>query len=643
MKVLHVEDNPLDAELVHQLVLAEWPECVISVVATESDYLAELARGEIDVILSDFSLPTFSGLGALRLAKEHAPGVPFIFVSGTIGEDSAIEGVKAGARDYVLKDRMKRLVLSIRDALRESREYQVRLRAESMVQQQSDILNRAREAIFITDLDDSILYWNAGAERIFGWPSAEAMGRKISELLEKNAEDGDNQLQRSRTQTAEKGEWHGEMRLYDRKGGVLFVELRRSLVSDSGGKAKAHLCLASDISERKNLEEQVNRAQRLENVGLLAAGIAHDLNNMLAPVLLAVPMLRASVVDESSKRMLATLEYSAERGAALVRQILGFARGVGGEPQVVQLRNLLRETAKFASSTFPASITLETDVPNDLWSVRANPTQINQVLLNLCINARDAMPSGGTLRLRAQNCRLGEANAMLIEGGRPGAFLVLEVSDTGTGIAPEVMERMWEPFVTTKAAGKGTGLGLSTVRGIIKNHLGFVELKTEMGKGTTFRIYLPAVHGTAEEPIRPAATQLPRGNGEHILVVDDEEPIRDVISAILGQHGYRVTTAADGAEATAGFAKHAGDIQLVVLDYHMPNLSGAVLAKVLRHINPEVQILMVSGLATATGSRPPLKPEQYDGAFLMKPFKPEALLRKVQELLSNRPPPVMRV
>ncbi|MDB6169953.1 MAG: sensor hybrid histidine kinase [Verrucomicrobia bacterium] len=633
MKVLHVEDNPLDAELIHQLVMAEWPDCEISLVATEPEFLTELRHKRFDVILSDFSLPSFSGMSALKLAKEHSPEVPFIFVSGTIGEDSAIAGVKSGARDYVLKDRMKRLVLSIRDAVRESREHEVRVRAENTVLEQSDILNRAREAIIITDLEDLVLYWNAGAERIFGWPSVEAVGRSLADLFTNAAEA--EEMRQARAATAEKTEWHGEVRLHDKQGAVIFVEMRRSLVTDSLAQGKAHLTLANDISERKSLEEQVHRAQRLENIGLLAAGIAHDLNNMLAPVLLAVPMLRASVADESGRRLLATLEYSAERGAALVRQILGFARGVGGEPQVVGLQHLLHETVKFAEGTFPPNITLQSDFGRDLWNVRANPSQINQVLINLCINARDAMPNGGTLTLRASNCRLAEAAAMIIEGGRPGAYLMIEISDTGTGIAPEVLERMWEPFVTTKAVGKGTGLGLSTVRGIIRSHHGFVELRTGKDEGTSFRIFLPAAQGTLEEPIRPNAAPLPRGQGQHILVVDDEEAIRDVIEAILGQRGYRVTTAADGAEATSAFARHAGEIELVVLDYHMPNLSGAVLAKVLRHINPDVQILMVSGLATASGSRPPVKPEQYDGEFLLKPFKPEALLRKVHALLAK--------
>ncbi len=634
MKVLHIEDNPQDAELVQQLVMAEWPDCQFAVVESEAALRHELHRGGHDMILSDFSLPGFSGMDALRVAQELAPGVPFIFVSGTMGEDRAIAAVKSGARDYVLKDRMKRLVLSMRDALRECEERQVRVEAEKMVAQQSNILNRAREGIIITDMEGRILYWNAGAERIFGWRADEVMGRKSTDLLLDAEERA--QLLASREATAAKGEWQGELRLHNHQGRLVFLELRRSLVCDSEGRATAQLVLASDISERKSLEEQVQRAQRLENIGLLAAGIAHDLNNMLAPVLLAVPMLRLSAIDDTSRRLLATLEYSAERGTALVRQILGFARGVGGEPQLVQIRHLLKETAKFMTGTFPPNIVLESDFAVDLWTVRINPTQINQVLLNLCVNARDAMPQGGTLRLRAENCRVGDEAAMAIEGGRPGAFLVLEVADTGTGIAPEVMEHMWEPFVTTKGAGQGTGLGLSTVRGIVKNHFGFIELRTAVGQGTSFRVYLPAAEGTIEEPIRPTTPPLPRGRGEHILVVDDEEPIRDVIAAILRQHGYRVTTAADGAEATACFARLASEIHLVVLDYHMPNLSGAVLAKVLQHINAEVRILMVSGLTRTGEPGRAAKPDDYAGSFLLKPFKPETLLRRVQELLMSR-------
>jgi CheY-like chemotaxis protein len=299
---------------------------------------------------------------------------------------------------------------------------------------------------------------------------------------------------------------------------------------------------------------------------------------------------------------------------------------------MVQVRQLLQDISLFMAETFPGSIKVVEQIPADLWSVKANPSQIYQVLLNLCINARDAMPQGGNLILRAENCLLDEAAAGAIERGRIGAFLVLHVEDTGTGIAPAVLARMWEPFVTTKGAGKGTGLGLPIVRGIVNNHGGFIQLLTTPGRGSSFRIYLPVAEASGIPPLR-VATSAPRGDGELILVVDDEPPIRDMIANMLSRHGYRVLAASDGVEATAFFAKHADGIKLVVSDLNMPNLDGAMLARVLKRMNPDVRVLLVSGLDSPGENRPGFRPEEFTGAFLHKPFKADELQRKVGELL----------
>lgn len=239
-------------------------------------------------------------------------------------------------------------------------------------------------------------------------------------------------------------------------------------------------------------ETEALRMERLENMGLLAARVAHDLNNMLAPMKLALPMLRSSISDTTAHNLLDSLESTVGRATALVRQILEYADGVGGQLQLVPMQQLLEEIGLFASETFPRNIRVKEHIPPDLWQVNANLSQIHQVLLNLCVNARDAMLDGGTLTLRAENCHLSAVAAAKIESGRPGAFLVLQVDDTGTGFSPTVLARMWEPFITTKKAGKGSGLGLSTIRDIIQHHKGFIELHTQAGRGTSFRIYLPA-------------------------------------------------------------------------------------------------------------------------------------------------------
>jgi nitrogen-specific signal transduction histidine kinase/CheY-like chemotaxis protein len=387
----------------------------------------------------------------------------------------------------------------------------------------------------------------------------------------------------------------------------------------------------SDAAGKKRAEEQFLRAQRLESIGMLASGIAHDLNNVLAPIILAAPVLREHITNPDDLRIITSLEKSAERGVNLVRQILAFAQGVGGGHQLVEVRHLLRETISVIGETFPKNIRLEDNVPEDLWPIMADPTQIHQVILNLCVNARDAMPSGGTLSLHAENCLLDERAAKKIEGASPGAWLVLHFEDTGTGIPDETLSHIWEPFFTTKEAGRGTGLGLSTVRGIVESHHGFVSLKTAPGKGTTFRVYLPAAEVPANgSSVVPVNGRSIRGNGEMILIVDDEPQIRDITAAILSRHGYRVLIAGDGTEAVAVFASRSSEISVIVTDLRMPNLDGIALANVAQHLNPSVKILAMSGLSSAGSD---IEMKRFTGTLLFKPFKADALLQAVGGLL----------
>jgi two-component system cell cycle sensor histidine kinase/response regulator CckA len=394
----------------------------------------------------------------------------------------------------------------------------------------------------------------------------------------------------------------------------------------------------ADLAAKKIQDDQILRAQRLESIGMLASGIAHDLNNVLAPIILAAPVLREHATNPDDLRIITSLEKSAERGVDLVRQILAFAQGVGGGHQFLEVRHLLRETANVIGETFPKNIRIEDDIPNNLWPIMADPTQIHQVILNLCVNARDAMPSGGKLTVRAENCLLDERSAKKLEGATAGAWLVLHVEDTGSGIPSETLSHIWEPFFTTKDADKGTGLGLSTVRGIVENHKGFISLKTHPGHGTTFRVYLPAgdleAKGSSLVTVRPRAIH---GNGELILVVDDEPQIRDITAAILSRHGYKVLIAGDGTEAVAIFASRSTEISLIITDLRMPNLDGVALANVARYLNANVKILAISGLSSG-GSDSEM--QRFNGAFLFKPFKAEALLQAVHGQL--HPEPVAR-
>ncbi|MGH7997235.1 MAG: ATP-binding protein [Opitutaceae bacterium] len=488
MRVIHLEDDLHDAELVALALQEEWPGCAISRVGTREDFLGELGREAVDFILSDFTMPGFSGLEALALARDRAPDIPFIFLSGTIGEERAVEAMYAGAADYVIKDRMARLAPAISRALRDREQRRQHAIDQERIGEQADLLNQARDGIVQAGMDGRILFWSRGAERIFGWSAEEALGRTTRELIDP---DGLSDEERVRNAAAT-GEWRSEMCLRDKRGQLLVIDARITLVRDASGQGVSRLGILTDITEKKKLEEQFLRAQRLESLGMLAAGIAHDLNNVLTPVLIGAQALRLRMAEPLRFKVLDSIETSAGRGAALVRQLLGFAHGSSGEKTSVQPRHLIKEMANLVRQTFPRSIRVEERIAADLWTVRGNPTQLHQVLLNLCVNARDVMPEGGVLWLRAENRVLDEAGVAAAADVRPGPFVLLEVADEGGGIPPEVLSRIWDPFFTTKGDGKGTGLGLSTVRGIAAQHGGFATVESIPGRGATFRVFLPA-------------------------------------------------------------------------------------------------------------------------------------------------------
>jgi PAS domain S-box-containing protein len=490
MKVLHIEDCAEDAALIGAILTEEWPDCEIEVIAAYPELLARLQTETYDLVLSDYSLGSFTGMDALKAVKAATPDTPFIFLSGSIGEDRAIEAVRAGAQDYLIKDRMKRLVIAIHRALRDSGEMRRRNQTEQLLGEQAELLNKAHDAIIVTDLGDRITFWNEGAERISGWRFSEVVGRSPEEVLGIGFH---AKIDEARNALARSGEWRGELLLHDKQGRALVIEASMTLIRDKAGRPKARLSIGTDVTAKKCMEEQFLRVQRLESIGMLASGIAHDLSNILAPILLAAPFLRDQVTDPALVRMMTTIEKSAQRGTTLVRQILTFAKGVSGERQPVEIGHLFWETRNVITETFPKNIKLDSSIPGSLWSIVANPTQIQQVLLNLCVNARDAMPDGGMLTLRAENCFLDleKASAIGVEGAKPGDWVVLHVEDTGTGIPDEALAHIWDPFFTTKGPGKGTGIGLFTVRGIVSNHGGFISLRTQRGRGTTFRVHFP--------------------------------------------------------------------------------------------------------------------------------------------------------
>jgi PAS domain S-box-containing protein len=489
LRILHLEDSAADAELIRGLLEEEGISCSVVCVKTKQDYQAELVRGAFDLILSDYSLPRFDGLTALAMARERHPEKPVIVVSGTLGEEAAVESLKRGATDYVLKHQLGRLPSSVRRAMTEAKEFTLRRLAEEKIHEQAALLDLAQDAILVRDLQDRVLYWNKSAERLYGWAATEALGHNTGELL---YEGESVALKRALEQVLERGQWTGELEQVTRDGKRITVQSRWTLVRDQTGNPKSRLIINTDITERKKLEAQFLRAQRFETIGALAGGIAHDLGNMLTPILIGTEALAKEIAGNSAHKMLQTMQTSAKHGIEMIQQILAFARGVGGEPAVLDIRPLLVEMQQLAHETFPRSIQTGVHSAPNLCSVIGNPTQLRQVLLNLCVNARDAMPNGGSLKLAADNAMLENKITPLQSEPVCGPHIMITVSDTGHGIAPQVLQKIFEPFFTTKEPGKGTGLGLSTVQGIVKSHGGFLDVCSQASKGTTFTVFLPA-------------------------------------------------------------------------------------------------------------------------------------------------------
>ncbi|MGA3170300.1 MAG: ATP-binding protein [Chthoniobacteraceae bacterium] len=403
---------------------------------------------------------------------------------------------------------------------------------------------------------------------------------------------------------------------------------------DSDGRIIGTCGISRDITERKKLEQQLLRSQRLESIGTLASGVAHDLNNILAPILLSAPLIRDALAPEYHNLLFA-VEKAAQRGADIIKQVLTFAKGVEGERTLLQPKYVADEIIEIARQTFPKPISIVHQSRKDAWTVSADATQLHQVLLNLCVNARDAMPNGGTLTVGIDNVELDEHYAAMMGDAKPGRYVVFLVKDTGTGIPPEILENIFDPFFTTKDVGKGTGLGLSTVRGIVKSHGGSVYVYSEPGKGSMFKVFLPASN-EEEQVAQPVAVDEAclTGSGETILIVEDEIEIRSITETILKSSGYNILSAADGTEALAIYARHGEKIDLVLTDVMMPHFDGTALTRTLKKMNPKVKIIASSGNDhdARVAELRLLQPE----AILLKPYTKQQLLETIYRTIKSR-------
>ncbi len=551
------------------------------------------------------------------------------------------EGFWEGEISQTTKDG-KRIVVESRQVIKHrdqkhpivletSRDITEQRTANERIRQQASLLEKTRDAIIVCDLNHRIIFWNRGAERVYGYPAAEVLSEDICDMICK----GDRTIiQTALDSLSSNDEWQDEAVNFDKKGREINVISRWTMVRNEFDLPDYYLVINTDITELKHTEKQLLRSQRLESIGTLAGGIAHDLNNALSPILMAADMLEADFeLPEASRQWVTIIRENTERGADLIKQVLTFARGSGdGVRTDVQTDLLIKELAKIMEKTFPRNISIETDVEAGLAHVSADPTQIHQVLMNLAVNAKDAISeSVGRIKLTAKNVSLDKSWANMHSHATAGPHIVLSVSDTGSGMSADVLERMWDPFFTTKEIGRGTGLGLSTALSIVKDHGGFFDVKSEIGKGTEAAVYLPALSSSIESHTEKRNDKFPKGNGEVILVVDDEEHIRLMAFSALTKNGYKVLMAADGTEALAVYTKHGG-VELVLTDMVMPFMDGSSTIRALRNIDPEIKIIATSGLmnsASIKSSMPGVN------ECLPKPYTTEQLMKVISEVLKK--------
>jgi two-component system, cell cycle sensor histidine kinase and response regulator CckA len=629
IEILLVEDNIGDVRLLEENLKEV---NLIQFRLTRVEWLREalvcLAQAKFDIVLLDLSLPDSRGLDTFFQVFQQDTNVPVVVLTGLDDESLAIEAMQAGVQDYLIKGQVTGdlLVRSIRYAIE-------RKQTEQKLREQAALLDITTDAILVRDLEQNILYWNKGAEHLYGWSSAEAVGQNALKLLHLKGSI-DLTLQEALQTTSVKSSWQGELEQQTKAGKKAIVNSRWTLMPSPQQQPTSILSVDTDITEKKQLEAQFLRTQRLESLGTLASGIAHDLNNILTPILAVAQLLPRKLhkLDDRTQTMLRILEENAKRGSELVKQILAFVRGVEGKHIDLQVGHLLWEVVRVAKQTFPKSIEIEATIPTrELWMVSADATQLQQVFMNLFVNARDAMLNGGKLTLNTANCVVDDIYARLHLDARAGRYVVVIVADTGVGIPADLQDRIFEPFFTTKELGKGTGLGLSTVLGIVKSHGGFINVYSEAGKGTEFKIYLPSID--PEEPKKQAEIAPLKGKNELILVVDDETAIRQITTTSLENYKYRVLTAKDGIEAIALYAERKAEISVVLLDLMMPNLDSLTIVRTLKQLNPQVKIVAMSGLAAneavtktfGTGIK----------TFLAKPFTVEELLNALSNIIGH--------
>lgn len=606
--------------------------------------LQKVEYAKPDLILLDILMPDIDGFETCRVLKSQSSTseIPIIFMTALSETIDKVKGLQLGAVDYITKPFQQeevlarvQLHLNLRNLTRQIQEQNAQLEQQIQERIETENILRQREAqlrlitdslpvmIAYLDRDHYYRFVNRGYEEWFQASREDLQDRHMRDLL---GEALYEEL-RPKLELALSGQTISFEHTLPRMGQLHNLEMTYIPHVD-GEEVKGTYVLTQDVTERQLLEKQLRRSQRMESIGTLASGIAHDLNNVLTPILVSVQLLAMIYKDEKSQQWLELLETNTKRGADLIRQVMAFVRGIEGKHVLIQPEYLLQEIKQIVEETFPKFITSSTSVAPDLWVVSGDFTQLHQVLMNLCVNARDAMLDGGLLTLSAENFNVDAAFVQTHPEARIGAYVLLTITDTGTGISAESLDRIFEPFFTTKEFGKGTGLGLSTVAGIVKSHGGFIIVTSKIDQGTQFQVFLPAIASTVTTNLE--TNDLPSGHGETVLIVDDEAAIREITQNSLEAYGYHTLTANDGVEAVSLYMQYPQTIDLVIVDMMMPSMDGALAINVLKEINPQVRIVAMSGLATKETC--PTSMDSEILAFLPKPFTTKELLTTLSEV-----------
>ncbi|HEY3815829.1 MAG TPA: response regulator [Polyangiaceae bacterium] len=637
LHLLLVEDSENDAELVLRELRKGGFDVTFERVESPAAMSAALDQSAPwDIIISDYSLPTFDAPGAIALARERGLDLPIIIVSGTIGEETAVAALKAGAQDFIVKHKMTRLVHAVERELAEAGARQARRAAEQALRVSETRFRRLAESgvigIAVGEVSGRVVEANDAFLTMVGYTGEDVLAGGVDldrmtppEWSHANANAAEQLRARGFSRP-----WEKE---YVRKDGTR-VPVLVAVASLDGSEC---MTISLNLSERKRLEDQVRRAQKMEAVGTLAGGVAHDFNNLLSVVLTYTGLLLDGLTDgDPVKADLEEVKKAGERAADLTRQLLAFSRQQMLQPRVLDLNQVVTGMERMLRRLLGADIELSLLTAHTVGKVHADPGQIEQVILNLVVNARDAMPKGGQLTVETENVQLDSEYAAQHLDVAPGPYVLIAVTDTGIGMDAATLTHIFEPFFTTKEKGKGTGLGLSTVFGIVRQSGGHIWVYSEPGKGTSFKVYIPRTDLRADAPTTSSPPPVTLRGPETVLIVEDEEQVRAIMRAVLRRYGYNVLEAQNGGEAFLICEKYTARIHLLVTDVVMPRMSGRELAERLAPMRPEMKVLYVSGYTENSIVHHGVLDAGV--SFLQKPITPDALARKVRELLDGPGP-----